>query len=211
MIVAHAFKITRDAELDVDDDISKSYLEKMKESVEMRKAGETVRFVFDAAMPIDQLQYLMEALGLKAGENIIPGGTYHNFRDFMSFPNFGNKSFQFKKQKPIAHPELAQRVITELKDKAPKIMAMGGEGSAVVEADESMVIDVQTPVDTPVKNQNRKSEASAQADALSALINLGYAHGDAAGAIAQVTSEIPSSISTEIIKAALKLLAPKGR
>ena len=107
LIVAHAFKITRDAELDVDDDISKSYLEKMKESVEMRKAGETVRFVFDAAMPIDQLQYLMEALGLKAGENIIPGGTYHNFRDFMSFPNFGNKSFQFKKQKPIAHPELA--------------------------------------------------------------------------------------------------------
>ncbi len=107
LIVAHAFKITRDAELDVDDDISKSYLEKMKESVEMRKAGETVRFVFDAAMPIDQLQYLMEALGLKAGENIIPGGTYHNFRDFMSFPNFGNKSFQFKKQKPTAHPELA--------------------------------------------------------------------------------------------------------
>ncbi|MDG1946800.1 MAG: Holliday junction branch migration protein RuvA, partial [Amylibacter sp.] len=50
-----------------------------------------------------------------------------------------------------------------------------------------------------------------QADALSALINLGYGHGDAAGAIAQVTSEIPSSVSTEIIKAALKLLAPKGR
>lgn len=106
LIVAHAFKITRDAELDVDDDISKSYLEKMKESVEMRKEGDTVRFVFDSAMPIDQLQYLMEALDLKAGENIIPGGVYHNFKDFMSFPDFGNDSFQFKKQKPIAHPDL---------------------------------------------------------------------------------------------------------
>ena len=108
-------------------------------------------------------------------------------------------------------PKIAQRVITELKDKAPKIMAMGGEGSEIVEADVSMVIDVQTPVETPVITKNQKSEASAQADALSALINLGYGHGDAAGAIAQVTSEIPSSISTEIIKAALKLLAPKGR
>ena len=88
---------------------------------------------------------------------------------------------------------------------------MGGEGSAIVEADVSMVIDVQTPVEMPVISKNQKSEASAQADALSALINLGHGHGDAAGAIAQVTSEIPSSISTEIIKAALKLLAPKGR
>jgi len=91
------------------------------------------------------------------------------------------------------------------------IALMGGEGSAIVEADVSMVIDVQTPVETPVITKNQKSEASAQADALSALINLGYGHGDAAGAIAQVTSEIPSSVSTEIIKAALKLLAPKGR
>ena len=65
-ITAHAFKITRDAELDVDDDISKSYLEKMKESVEMRKIGQTVRFVYDSAMPIDQLQYLMDALQLQA-------------------------------------------------------------------------------------------------------------------------------------------------
>ncbi|MFT5823843.1 MAG: polyphosphate kinase [Crocinitomix sp.] len=106
LIVAHAFKITRDAELDVDDDISKSYLEKMKDSIEMRKVGDTVRFVFDAAMPIDQLQYLMHELGLKPGENIIPGGTYHNFKDFMNFPDFGKKSFQFKKLKSLVHPEL---------------------------------------------------------------------------------------------------------
>jgi polyphosphate kinase len=106
-ITAHAFKITRDAELDVDDDISKSYLEKMKESVEMRKVGQTVRFVYDSAMPIDQLQFLMDALQLKPGENIIPGGTYHNFRDFMAFPDFGRKSFTFKKKSAAQHPALA--------------------------------------------------------------------------------------------------------
>ena len=71
-------------------------------------------------------------------------------------------------------PKIAQRVITELKDKAPKIMAMGGEGAALVEADETMVIDVQTPIDMPPSSSVLKSEAGAQADALSALINLGY-------------------------------------
>lgn len=105
-IQAHTFKITRDAELDVDDDISKSYLEKMKDSVEMRKMGETVRFVYDSSMPIDQLQYLMDALKLKPGENIIPGGTYHNFKDFMNFPDFGNKKLTFEQRKPILHPYL---------------------------------------------------------------------------------------------------------
>lgn len=105
-ITANSFKITRDAELDVDDDISKSYLEKMAESVEMRKTGQTVRFVYDSAMPIDQLQYLMDALQLKPGENIIPGGTYHNFRDFMGFPDFGKASLTYKKRKPAQHPEL---------------------------------------------------------------------------------------------------------
>ncbi|MDA8700114.1 Holliday junction branch migration protein RuvA [Amylibacter sp.] len=108
-------------------------------------------------------------------------------------------------------PKIAQRIATELKDKAPKIMAMGGEGSAIVEADVSMVIDVQTPVDVPFKAQNKNSEAGAQADALSALINLGYGHGDAAGAIAEASNETLSSIPTDLIKAALKLLAPKGR
>lgn len=103
-ITAHSFKITRDAELDVDDDISKSYLEKMKESVEMRKVGETVRFVYDSSMPIDQLQYLMDALKLQPGENIIPGGVYHNFKDFMGFPDFGMKNLTFPKRKKLQHP-----------------------------------------------------------------------------------------------------------
>lgn len=107
-------------------------------------------------------------------------------------------------------PKIAQRVITELKDKAPKIMAMGGEGAALVEADETMVIDVQTPIDMPPSSSVLKSEAGAQADALSALINLGYGHGDAATAVAKASGEMPDLSATGLIKAALKLLAPKG-
>jgi Holliday junction DNA helicase RuvA len=107
-------------------------------------------------------------------------------------------------------PKIAQRVVTELKDKAPKIMAMGGQGAAQVEADESMVIDVQTPVDMPAKTPTPEPSAGAQADALSALINLGYGHGDAAAAVAQASGEAPDAGSSNLIRAALKLLAPTG-
>jgi polyphosphate kinase len=106
-IKAYTFKITRDAELDVDDDISKSFIEKMRDSIEMRKLGETVRFVYDSSMPIDLLRYLMNSLKLEAGENIIPGGRYHNFKDFMNFPDFGKKEFVFQEQKPTSHPAFA--------------------------------------------------------------------------------------------------------
>lgn len=107
-------------------------------------------------------------------------------------------------------PKIAQRVVTELKDKAPKIMAMGGQGAAQVEADESVVIDVQTPVDMPAKMPVAEPSANAQADALSALINLGYGHGDAAAAVAQASGETPDAGSSGLIRAALKLLAPSG-
>jgi polyphosphate kinase len=103
-IKAYTFKITRDAELDVDDDISKSFIEKMRDSIEMRKLGDTVRFVYDSSMPIDLLRYLMNSLKLEAGENIIPGGRYHNFKDFMNFPDFGIADFVFPEQKPVSHP-----------------------------------------------------------------------------------------------------------
>ncbi len=105
-IEAFTFKITRDAELDLDDDISKSFLEKMKDSVDMRKEGDTVRFVYDSAMPLDMLNYLMNVQGLKAGENIIPGGRYHNFKDFMGFPDFGNSTFVYNEMTPLNHPLL---------------------------------------------------------------------------------------------------------
>jgi len=105
-VEAYTFKFTRDAELDLDDDLSLSFFEKIEKSLKQRKKGEPVRFVYDAKMPNDLLQFLLQQLDLKKGVNTIPGGRYHNFKDFMRFPDFGNPEFRFQAQQPVAHPLL---------------------------------------------------------------------------------------------------------
>ncbi len=103
-------------------------------------------------------------------------------------------------------PKIAQRVVLDLKDKAPGVMAMGGAATAEP-ANEGQVIEPQPiPAPQPVEPQN----ASAQAEALSALGNLGYSPGDAASAVAQAASEMGGADTAALIRAALKLLAPKG-
>jgi len=106
-IESYAFKISRDAELDFDLDISKSFYQKMKKSVALRKDGDPVRMVYDSAFPLDILTYLIEELELTAGENIIPGGRYHNFKDFINFPDLGQKDLVNKKLKPLKHPNIS--------------------------------------------------------------------------------------------------------
>lgn len=101
-------------------------------------------------------------------------------------------------------PKIAQRVVLDLKDKAPSMMAMGG---TVAQATGDAAAEV---VETPVASPILPATSSAQADALSALGNLGYGPGDAAGAVAQAAGEIPQADTTALIRAALKLLAPKG-
>ncbi len=104
-------------------------------------------------------------------------------------------------------PKTAQRVVNELKDKAPLVMAMGAAApTPVPKADEGEVIE--TP-EVPVAPQPVAGSA-AQAEALSALGNLGYAPGEAAGAVAQAAGDNPKADTASLIKAALKLLAPKG-
>lgn len=94
---AYTFKITRDAELDLDNDISKSFLEKMKKSLKARKRGAPVRFVFDASMPKEMQRYLTKKMNLTSDEDaFIPGGRYHNFRDLMSFPKVGHKNAYYE-------------------------------------------------------------------------------------------------------------------
>jgi polyphosphate kinase len=105
-VEAYTFKFTRDAELDLDDDLSLSFFEKIEKSLKQRKKGEPVRFVYDTKMPNDLLQFLLQLLDLKKGVNTIPGGRYHNFKDFMRFPDFGNPEFRFEAQQPVAHPLL---------------------------------------------------------------------------------------------------------
>lgn len=100
-------------------------------------------------------------------------------------------------------PKTAQRVVLDLKDKAPSVMAMGGTiAQAMGDADPEVI---ETP-DAPPVIQN----VSAQAEALSALGNLGYGPGDAAGAVAQAAGENPDADTPMLIRASLKLLAPKG-
>ena len=105
-------------------------------------------------------------------------------------------------------PKIAQRVVLDLKDKAPGVMAMTGslaEAHGEVEA-AAEVIETAAPKRRPVAPPNQ----SAQGEALSALGNLGYGPGDAAGAVAQAAGEMPEAETPQLIRAALKLLAPKG-
>ena len=108
-IEAYTFKFTRDAELDLDDDISVSFFDKIEKSLKQRKKGMPVRFVYDERMPKDLLDHLLNSLNLKFGVNTIPGGKYHNFKDFSSFPSFEKSEFLYDKQSPLAHPQLENK------------------------------------------------------------------------------------------------------
>ncbi len=92
--------------MDLDDDIAVSFIEKIEKSIKNRKKGEPVRFVYDEKMPKDLFKYLVKSLNLKTGMNLIPGGKYHNFKDFTSFPNFGRSDFLYEKKVPSPHPLL---------------------------------------------------------------------------------------------------------
>ncbi|MCF8380942.1 MAG: polyphosphate kinase 1 [Bacteroidales bacterium] len=101
---AYTIKLTRDAELDIDNDLSKSFLEKIDESVSGRRKGQPVRLVYDKTMPKELLVYIIQRLDLEKDDNMIPGGRYHNFKDFMNFPNLGKAHLQYPQAKAINHP-----------------------------------------------------------------------------------------------------------
>ena len=84
---AWLFKVTKDAELEIDHDLSTSFVEKMAKGIKNRRKGKPVRFVYDKEMDNGLLQYLIGRLGLTKKSAIIPGGRIHNFRHFMDFPN----------------------------------------------------------------------------------------------------------------------------
>ena len=90
-IEANMVKASRDAELDFDDDISKSYLDKIAQSVKERSSADPVRFVYDSEIKLETLNFLLNKMGINnETDSIIPGGKYHNRRDYMSFPNLNN-------------------------------------------------------------------------------------------------------------------------
>ncbi|MBI1836179.1 MAG: polyphosphate kinase 1 [Flavobacteriia bacterium] len=108
-IEAYTFKFTRDAELDLDDDLSISFIEKIEKSVKQRKKAEPIRFVYDSHMPRTLLNFLIKSLKLKEGMNMIPGGKYHNFKDFINFPDFGRQDLIYPKRPALAHPDLENK------------------------------------------------------------------------------------------------------
>ncbi|WP_300436459.1 polyphosphate kinase 1 [Christiangramia sp.] len=103
---AHMIKITRDAELDLDSDLSKSFIEKISDSVKDRIKGDPVRFVYDKNIDSDTLAYLMNKMGIDSTDSIIPGGRYHNRRDYMDFPSLGKEELQYEVREALPIPGL---------------------------------------------------------------------------------------------------------
>lgn len=103
---AFAFKVTKDAELEIDEGLSQSYLQKMEKSLKQRRAGSTVRFVYDANLPPRLLKLLTGKLRLEDSDTKVPGGRYHNFKDFIGFPELGPKKLRYKPLPPLDHRNL---------------------------------------------------------------------------------------------------------
>ncbi|MBA2613701.1 MAG: polyphosphate kinase 1 [Bacteroidetes bacterium] len=114
-VESYNIKLTRDAELDMDNDVSKSMIEKISKSVKARKQGLPVRFVYDAAMPNDMLRHIMKKLGMAKKDNAIPGGRYHNFKDFISFPKLGEKSLTYNNPPLLQHKHLINNPLSTLR------------------------------------------------------------------------------------------------
>lgn len=107
-------------------------------------------------------------------------------------------------------PKTAQRIVLDLKDKAPGVMAMGGTVTEALDGPALEVVEPADPAPVPKRTAKPASGAAASAGALSALSNLGYGPSDAASAVAEAAANMPDAGEADLIRAALKLLAPKG-
>lgn len=143
----------------------------------------------------------MSILGTLGAEGVARAITLGDARAVQSAPGVG--------------PKLAQRVILELKSKAHSVMAAGGGLMAVAEADDDVIEAAAAPAPkraakAPAAPTASQSRALAASEALSALANLGYGPADAAQAVATAGGDDPEATTATLIRAALKLLAPKG-
>ncbi|MBC7875474.1 MAG: polyphosphate kinase 1, partial [Ferruginibacter sp.] len=107
------FKVTRDAEIDIDQDLSTNIIQKIEKGIKNRRKGKPVRFVYDREMDPGLLEYLIRRLNLTKRDNLIPGGRIHNFRHFMDFPEQVFKEKRNRK-KPFDHPLLTVRRVSDV-------------------------------------------------------------------------------------------------
>ena len=103
---AYDIKMTRDAELDLGDDLGESLLNKVSKSLKKRHSGAPVRISYDSTVPEEMLSYFLKKMNLKRNETFVPGGRYHNFKDFMRFPNILPSEDSDIRREPIIHREL---------------------------------------------------------------------------------------------------------
>lgn len=116
---AYTIKLTKDAELEIVDDISESYIDKLSRSLQQRKWGSPVRFIYDREMPDDLLKTLTKKLNFGPNDVVIPADTYHNFKDFIHFPNLGRKKFYYESLTPIPHRDIqtGKSILSAIKKK----------------------------------------------------------------------------------------------
>jgi len=99
-IEAYSIQLTRDAELDLDKEVSEKFIDSLAKSLQKRKKGKPMRLLYDSEMPLDMLKYLVNKMGL-GGESLIPGNRYHNFKNFISFPNVGRHELEYDRNIPL--------------------------------------------------------------------------------------------------------------
>ncbi len=104
-IEASSIQITRDAKLEMDGELSDKFIETLSKSIQKRKKGKPMRLLYDADISLDMLNYLVSRININT-ERLIPGNRYHNFKDFIAFPNVGGSNLEYEKIKPLPVKDL---------------------------------------------------------------------------------------------------------
>lgn len=104
---AYSFKFTRDAEMEIDNDLRNGMLQKISKGVKSRKRGEPLRVVYDSTMPKALLKLVLSKLDLDKLDIVLAGGRYHNHKDLMKFPDCGRKDLKYPAWNPVLKSELA--------------------------------------------------------------------------------------------------------
>lgn len=110
---SHVFKVTRDAEIDIDNDVATNLVQKIQKGLKNRRKGKPTRFVYDKEMDPGLLELMIRKLSLSKRDNLIPGGRIHNFRHFMDFPGHIFKQ-ESRRRKPFDHPLLTERRVSDV-------------------------------------------------------------------------------------------------
>jgi polyphosphate kinase len=118
-ISAYTIKLTKDAEFEITDDISESYIDKLSKSLQQRKKGTPVRFIYDRCIPPDLLKIIIRKMNIGNDDVVIPSNRYHNFKDFMKFPHLGIKQFYNEELVAVPHRDIHQgkSILSVLKKK----------------------------------------------------------------------------------------------